>query len=232
MGNTPVNNLDLSCSHIRTTGVRLVLSQTLCRDTGVVNGEFSKNGSRAILFSHPPILYSGSTTEIGRLAMKQDESAHGLSIATLSERSHQVSSHRLIRDAVAHCENKVEVKASYHYADRATSTALRHAGSSMNSCPDDSCRLWLSTRKTSLMLSLNYPACVCRNMDNGNLPPPQPIGPPTTGIFYASRTVLCLTESRVPSLLDRIRGDFSRSVTQDTTEAVWMCLQDRPPVSL
>merc|ERR1719498_199055 len=69
-----------------------------------------KKGSWAILFSHPADFTPVCTTEIGRLALKYDAlTALGCKLATLSVdpvRSHQ----EWLRDVVAHCENKIEIK--------------------------------------------------------------------------------------------------------------------------
>jgi 1-Cys peroxiredoxin 6 len=72
--------------------------------------ETKRAGKWAILFSHPADFTPVCTTEIGRLALKQDELQEmDCLIATLSV--DPVKSHEeWIRDVVAHCENKIEVK--------------------------------------------------------------------------------------------------------------------------
>lgn len=69
-----------------------------------------KKGKWAILFSHPADFTPVCTTEIGRLALKYDElTAMDCLVATLSV--DPVKSHEdWLRDVVAHCENKIEVK--------------------------------------------------------------------------------------------------------------------------
>jgi 1-Cys peroxiredoxin 6 len=67
-------------------------------------------GKWAILFSHPADFTPVCTTEIGKLALKQDELQEmDCLIATLSV--DPVKSHEeWIRDVVSHCDNKIEVK--------------------------------------------------------------------------------------------------------------------------
>merc|ERR1719190_233872 len=69
-----------------------------------------KKDSWAILFSHPADFTPVCTTEIGRLALKYDKLAEmGVKVATLSV--DPVKSHEeWLRDVVAHCENKIEIK--------------------------------------------------------------------------------------------------------------------------
>jgi 1-Cys peroxiredoxin 6 len=121
------------------------------------------------LFSHPADFTPVCTTEIGRLAMKQDE-LHAMDclIATLSV--DPIKSHTdWIRDVVAHCENNVEVKFPIIAdADSAISMAygMIDAGSSdEQSLPLTIRAVFIINPENKLMLSLNYPACVGRNMD-------------------------------------------------------------------
>jgi 1-Cys peroxiredoxin 6 len=123
----------------------------------------------AILFSHPQDFTPVCTTEIGRLALKYDElSAMDCLVVTLSVdpiKSH----HEWLEDVVAHCENKVEVKFPIiGDADRSISTAfgMLDAGTSAEQgLPLTIRAVFIINPENKLMLSLNYPACVGRNMD-------------------------------------------------------------------
>lgn len=128
-----------------------------------------KKGKWAILFSHPADFTPVCTTEIGRLALKYDElEAMDCSVATLSV--DPVKSHDdWLKDVVAHCENNIEIKFPIiGDADRSISTAygMIDAGtSSEQSLPLTIRAVFIINPENKLMLSLNYPACVGRNMD-------------------------------------------------------------------
>jgi peroxiredoxin 6 len=123
----------------------------------------------AILFSHPADFTPVCTTEIGRLALKYDDlQAMNCLVATLSV--DPVKSHTdWLNDVVAHCENKIEVKFPIiGDADRKISTAfgMLDAGtSSEQALPLTIRAVFIINPENKLMLSLNYPACVGRNMD-------------------------------------------------------------------
>jgi len=128
-----------------------------------------KKGKWAILFSHPADFTPVCTTEIGRLALKYDELvAMDCLVATLSV--DPVKSHQdWLRDVVAHCENKIEVKFPIiGDADRKISEAygMIDAGTSdAQDLPLTIRAVFIINPDNKLMLSLNYPACVGRNMD-------------------------------------------------------------------
>lgn len=128
-----------------------------------------KKGKWAILFSHPADFTPVCTTEIGRLALKYDElDAMDCALATLSV--DPVKSHDdWLKDVVAHCENKIEIKFPIiGDADRKISTAygmIDSGTSDKQSLPLTIRAVFIINPDNKLMLSLNYPACVGRNMD-------------------------------------------------------------------
>lgn len=128
-----------------------------------------KEGKWAILFSHPADFTPVCTTEIGRLALKYDllESID-CKVATLSV--DPVKSHDdWLRDVVAHCENKIEIKFPViGDADRKISTLygmIDPGTSDAQSLPLTIRAVFIINPENKLMLNLNYPACVGRNMD-------------------------------------------------------------------
>lgn len=128
-----------------------------------------KKGKWAILFSHPADFTPVCTTEIGRLALKYDDlQAMDCLVATLSV--DPVKSHQdWLNDVVAHCENEIEVKFPIiGDADRSISTAygmIDPGTSDEQSLPLTIRAVFIINPENKLMLSLNYPACVGRNMD-------------------------------------------------------------------
>lgn len=128
-----------------------------------------KKGKWAILFSHPADFTPVCTTEIGRLALKYDElQAMDCLVATLSV--DPVKSHEeWLRDVVAHCENKIEVKFPIiGDADRSISKAygmIDAMTSDKQDLPLTIRAVFIINPENKLMLTLNYPACVGRNMD-------------------------------------------------------------------
>jgi len=128
-----------------------------------------KEGKWAILFSHPQDFTPVCTTEIGRLAIKYDSlAAMDCLVATLSVdpvKSHQ----EWLEDVVAHCENDIEVKFPIiGDADRSISTAygmIDPGTSDDQDLPLTIRAVFIINPENKLMLSLNYPACVGRNMD-------------------------------------------------------------------
>lgn len=128
-----------------------------------------KEDSWAILFSHPADFTPVCTTEIGRLALKYDTLLElGCKVATLSV--DPVKSHEeWLQDVVAHCENKIEVKFPIiGDSSREISTlyGMIDAGTSgEQSLPLTIRAVFFINPENKLMLSMNYPACVGRNMD-------------------------------------------------------------------
>ena len=131
-----------------------------------------KAGKWAILFSHPADFTPVCTTEIGRLALKYDELiAMDCLVATLSV--DPVKSHEeWLTDVVAHCENKIEVKFPIiGDSDRKISTAYGMfdeaavAAAGGQDLPLTIRCVFIVNPENKLMLSLNYPACVGRSMD-------------------------------------------------------------------
>jgi len=128
-----------------------------------------KKGKWAILFSHPQDFTPVCTTEIGRLAIKYDElEAMDCLVATLSV--DPVKSHEeWLADVVAHCENDITVKFPIiGDADRSISTAygmIDPGTSDDQDLPLTIRAVFIVNPENKLMLSLNYPACVGRNMD-------------------------------------------------------------------
>jgi 1-Cys peroxiredoxin 6 len=128
-----------------------------------------KKGKWAILFSHPADFTPVCTTEIGRLALKYDElSAMDCLVATLSV--DPVKSHEdWLIDVVAHCENKIDVKFPIiGDPDRKISMAygmIDPGSSDEQALPLTIRAVFIINPENKLMLSLNYPACVGRNMD-------------------------------------------------------------------
>jgi len=128
-----------------------------------------KEGKWAILFSHPADFTPVCTTEIGRLALKYDKlTSMDCLLATISVdpvKSH----HEWLRDVVAHCENKVEVKFPIiGDPDRKISTLygmIDPGNSDEQDLPLTIRAVFIINPENKLMLSLNYPACVGRNMD-------------------------------------------------------------------
>ena len=109
------------------------------------------------------------TTEIGRLALKYDElEKMECLVATLSV--DPVKSHsEWLTDVVAHCENNIEIKFPIiGDADRSISTAygmIDPGTSEGQTLPPTIRAVFIINPENKLMLSLNYPACVGRNMD-------------------------------------------------------------------
>jgi len=128
-----------------------------------------KKGKWAILFSHPADFTPVCTTEIGRLALKYDDLlAMDCLVATLSV--DPVKSHTdWLEDVVAHCENEIEVKFPIiGDADRSISTAygmIDPGTSDDQDLPLTIRAVFIINPENKLMLTLNYPACVGRNMD-------------------------------------------------------------------
>jgi len=128
-----------------------------------------KKGKWAILFSHPADFTPVCTTEIGRLAIKHDELvAMDCLVATLSV--DPVKSHEeWLHDVVAHCENDISIKFPIiGDADRSISTAygmIDPGTSGDQDLPLTIRAVFIINPENKLMLSLNYPACVGRNMD-------------------------------------------------------------------
>jgi len=128
-----------------------------------------KKGKWAILFSHPADFTPVCTTEIGRLALKYDQLAEmDCLVATLSV--DPVKSHtEWLDDVVAHCENKIDIKFPIiGDADRSISTAygmIDPGTSEDQSLPLTIRAVFIINPENKLMLALNYPACVGRNMD-------------------------------------------------------------------
>jgi 1-Cys peroxiredoxin 6 len=128
-----------------------------------------KKGKWAILFSHPADFTPVCTTEIGRLALKYDQLTElDVKVATLSV--DPVKSHEeWLRDVVAHCENKIEVKFPIiGDPDRSISKMygmIDPGTSDEQSLPLTIRAAYIINPENKLMLMLNYPACVGRNMD-------------------------------------------------------------------
>jgi len=128
-----------------------------------------KGDSWAILFSHPADFTPVCTTEIGRLALKYDMLTElGCKVATLSV--DPVKSHEeWLTDVVAHCENKIEIKFPIiGDADRKISKLygmIDPGNSDAQSLPLTIRAVYIINPENKLMLMLNYPACVGRNMD-------------------------------------------------------------------
>jgi len=128
-----------------------------------------KKGKWAILFSHPADFTPVCTTEIGRLALKYDELvAMDVKLATLSV--DPVKSHtEWLTDVVAHCENKIEIKFPIiGDSDRSISTKfgmIDPGTSEGQTLPLTIRAVFMVNPDNKLMLTMNYPACVGRNMD-------------------------------------------------------------------
>ena len=109
------------------------------------------------------------TTEIGRLALKYDElEKMDCLVATLSV--DPVKSHQdWLNDVVAHCENEIEIKFPIiGDQDRKISTLygmIDPGTSGDQDLPLTIRAVFIMNPENKLMLSLNYPACVGRNMD-------------------------------------------------------------------
>jgi 1-Cys peroxiredoxin 6 len=128
-----------------------------------------KKGKWAILFSHPADFTPVCTTEIGSLALKHEElSSMECLVATLSV--DPVESHtKWLKDVVAHCENNIEIKFPIIAdVDRSISEAygmIDPGTSGEQPLPLTIRAVFIINPENKLMLSLNYPACVGRNMD-------------------------------------------------------------------
>lgn len=128
-----------------------------------------KKGKWAILFSHPADFTPVCTTEIGRLALKYDElEAMDCKVATLSV--DPVKSHKdWLKDVVAHCENEIDIKFPIiGDQDRSISVAygmIDPGNLDEQELPLTIRAVFIINPENKLMLSLNYPACVGRNMD-------------------------------------------------------------------
>lgn len=128
-----------------------------------------KKGKWAILFSHPADFTPVCTTEIGRLALKYDKLFEmGCLVAALSVDS--VKSHKeWLEDVAAQCESKIEIKFPIiGDQDRSISIAygMIDPGSfDKHKLPLTIRAVFIINPENKLMLSLNYPACVGRNMD-------------------------------------------------------------------
>ena len=109
------------------------------------------------------------TTEIGRLALKYDTlAAMDCLVATLSVdpvKSHQ----EWLTDVVAHCDNKIEIKFPIigdPTREISTKYGMIDSGTSKDQTLPLTIRaVFIINPENKLMLSLNYPACVGRNMD-------------------------------------------------------------------
>lgn len=126
-------------------------------------------GKWAILFSHPADFTPVCTTEIGRLALKYDKlSEMDCLVATLSV--DPVKSHNeWLEDVVAHCEKKIEIKFPI-IGDQDHSISMAYGMIDPGSSDEQKLPLtiravFIINPENKLMLSLNYPACVGRNMD-------------------------------------------------------------------
>merc|ERR1719454_1473444 len=128
-----------------------------------------KKGKWAILFSHPADFTPVCTTEIGRLALKYDTlAAMDCLVATLSVEP--VKSHQeWLTDVVAHCENKIEIKFPIigdPTREISTKFGMIDPGTSKDqSLPLTIRAVFIINPENKVMLKLNYPACVGRNMD-------------------------------------------------------------------
>lgn len=104
------------------------------------------------------------------MALKYDQlQAMDCLVATLSV--DPVKSHEdWLRDVVAHCENEIEVKFPIiGDADRKVSEAfgmLDPGTSDAQDLPLTIRAVFIINPENKLMLSLNFPACVGRNMDD------------------------------------------------------------------
>merc|ERR1711972_312253 len=128
-----------------------------------------KAGKWAILFSHPADFTPVCTTEIGRLALKYDTlAAMDCLVATLSV--DPVKSHdEWLTDVVAHCENNIEIKFPI-IGDQTREISTKYGMIDPGTSGDQSLPLtiravFIINPENKLMLTLNYPACVGRNMD-------------------------------------------------------------------
>jgi 1-Cys peroxiredoxin 6 len=131
-----------------------------------------KKGRWGILFSHPADFTPVCTTEIGRLALKYEELKKlNVALATLSV--DPVKSHdEWLQDVVAHCENQIKIEFPIiGDADRTISTKYgmldqgnkEHGG--LKALPLTIRAVFIINPENQLMCTLNYPACVGRNMD-------------------------------------------------------------------
>lgn len=122
-----------------------------------------------ILLSHPADFTPVCTTEIGRLALKYDELKElRCKVATLSV--DPVKSHdEWLRDVVAHCENKIKIEFPI-IADQDRKISVKYGMIDPGNLDEQKLPLtiravFIINPEKKLMLSLNYPACVGRNMD-------------------------------------------------------------------
>lgn len=128
-----------------------------------------KEGKWAILFSHPADFTPVCTTEIGSLASKYDEiiSMECL-VATLSV--DPVKSHDAwLHDVIAQSDTPIEVKFPIiSDVDRGISTAygmIDPWSSDKQALPLTIRAIFIINPENKLMLTVNYPACVGRNMN-------------------------------------------------------------------
>ena len=128
-----------------------------------------KAGKWAILFSHPADFTPVCTTELGRLANKYDEIvALNCLVATLSVDT--VKSHEeWLQDVVDHSYNPIEVKFPVIAdPDCTISTSLGMIDPftvGKQSLPLTIRAVFIVNPENRLMLSLNYPMCIGRNLD-------------------------------------------------------------------
>jgi len=127
------------------------------------------DGSWAILFSHPADFTPVCTTEIGRMSLKyKDLAEKGVKVAALS--CNALGEHqKWLDDVVAHCENKITVDFPI-IADPTREIAVAYGMIDPELQDADglplTCRsVFIVGPDKKLKLSLNYPACVGRNMD-------------------------------------------------------------------
>mmetsp|Transcript_13366 Transcript_13366/g.19113 ORF Transcript_13366/g.19113 Transcript_13366/m.19113 type:complete len:221 (-) Transcript_13366:22-684(-) len=128
-----------------------------------------KRGKWAILFSHPADFTPVCTTEIGRLALKYDELENmDCLVATLSV--DDVKTHNTwLEDVIAQCVNKIDINFPViGDTDRSISKKygmIDPGTSDEQNLPLTIRAVFIINPENKLMLSLNYPACVGRNID-------------------------------------------------------------------
>ncbi|EEC46031.1 predicted protein, partial [Phaeodactylum tricornutum CCAP 1055/1] len=127
-----------------------------------------KQGKWAILFSHPADFTPVCTTEIASLAKKYGELCNmDCLVATLSV--DPVASHKeWLHDVVAHSESGIAVKFPI-IADESRDISTAYGmidpwTSDRQDLPLTIRCVFIINPENKLMLSLNYPACVGRNM--------------------------------------------------------------------
>jgi peroxiredoxin 6 len=127
-----------------------------------------KAGKWAILFSHPADFTPVCTTEIGSLAAKYDElTAMDCLVATLSV--DPVKSHeKWLHDVIAHSDTPIEIKFPI-IADQNRDIAVAYGmidpwSSDKQTLPLTIRAVFIINPDNKLMLTINYPACVGRNM--------------------------------------------------------------------